>query len=129
MSCSTPSFDQAAFFSWVNREGLSPGFQERNAKNAAWSTRFDIRISQEISLPADLRGRIYFKVYNFGNMLNDDWGKITDAEFFSPEIVSTDVNGAGQFVFTDFNDRSIERTIINRSLWEARVGFDIKFGY
>ena len=124
-----PGFDQTAFFEWVNREGLSPGFVERNGKNAGWSNRMDIRVSQEISLPGDLKGRVYFKVYNFGNFLHDDWGEIKDAVFFSPEIVSTDVNGAGQFVFTDFNDRSIERTVINRSLWEARLGFDIKFGY
>ena len=122
-------FDQDTFFAWVNREGLSPGFQERNSKNADWSSRFDVRISQEIALPGDLRGRLYAKVYNVGNMLNDDWGKITDAVFFSPEIVDVSVDGSGAFVFEGFNDRSIERTIINRSLWEARIGFDIKFGY
>ncbi|MDJ0794729.1 MAG: carboxypeptidase regulatory-like domain-containing protein [Woeseiaceae bacterium] len=121
-------FDQAAFFQWVSDNGLSPGFQDRNAQHADWSSRFDLRISQEIPMPGDFLGRLYFKVYNFGNLLNDDWGKITDAVFFTPQVVDADVDSQGRFEFVSFSDRSIERTIINRSLWEARVGIDIKFG-
>ena len=124
-----PSFDQAGFFQWASDNGLSPGFQERNAQHADWSSRFDLRLSQEIPLGADFTGRLYLKVYNFGNMLNDDWGKITDSVFFTPQIVSAAVvESTGQFYFDSFRDRSIEETVINRSLWEARIGIDIKFG-
>ena len=123
-----PGFDQEAFFAWAADNGLGPGFTERNGYNTGWSSRFDLRISQEIPLPADLIGRIYFKVYNLGNMLNDDWGEIVDAQFFTPEIVGASVDDQGRFVFESFSDRSIERTYVNRSLWEARLGFDIKFG-
>ncbi len=121
-------FDQAAFFAWVAAEGLAPGFQERNAQHADWSTRFDVRIRQDIPLPADLRGSLYFKVYNFGNLLNDDWGKITDSVFYTPQVVYASVDDDGRFEFESFRERSMERTIVNRSLWEARVGIDIKFG-
>ena len=121
-------FDQAAFFAWAADQGLGPGFTERNGYNTSWSSRFDLRISQEIPLPADLVGRVYFKVYNLGNMLNSDWGEIVDAQFFTPEIVDASVDAQGRFVYEEFSDRSIERTYINRSLWEARLGFDIKFG-
>jgi len=123
-----PGFDQNAFFNFVTDNGLSPGLQTRNAQHADWSTRFDLRVSQEISLPAELRGRLYFKVYNLGNLLNDKWGKITDAEFFTPQVVNSSVDSAGRLVFEDFNNRSIQRTINSRSLWEARVGIDISFG-
>lgn len=123
-----PGFDQVAFFDWVAANGLSAGLQERNAQHADWSSRFDLRISQQIPLPAKLEGNLYFKVYNFGNMLNDDWGKITDAQFFTPQAVNSDVDAQGRFVFTRFNDRSLETVIINRSLWEARIGFDVRFG-
>lgn len=120
---------EAAFFDWVAREGLSPGLTERNQRNADWTNRFDIRISQEIPLPGDLQGRLYFKVYNFGNMLNDDWGDITDSVFFTPEFIDADVDSStGQFIFNDFSEDPIERTIINRSLWEARIGIDVRFG-
>ncbi len=123
-----PGFDQAAFFQWVSDNGLGPGFQDRNAQHADYSSRFDLRVSQEIPLPGDFLGRLYFKVFNFGNMLNDDWGKITDATFFTPQVVDASVDGQGRFVFESFRDRSIETTIVNRSLWEARMGIDIKFG-
>ncbi len=123
-----PGFDQQAFFAWAAANGLGPGFTERNGYNTGWSSRFDLRVSQEIPLPADLVGRIYFKVYNLGNLLNDDWGEIVDAQFFTPEIVGASVDDQGRFVFESFSDRSIERTYVNRSLWEARLGFDIKFG-
>ena len=122
------AFDQTAFFNWVGANGLAPGLQERNAQHADWSTRFDLRISQQIPLPAKLQGNLYFKVYNFGNMLNDDWGKITDAQFFTPQVVNSDVDAQGRFVFNRFSDRSLETVIINRSLWEARIGFDVRFG-
>jgi hypothetical protein len=124
-----PGFDQAAFFQWAAANGVGPGFTSRNAYNTGWSSRWDLRISQEIPLPADMVGRIYFKVYNLGNLLNDDWGKIVDSNFFSQEVVDGGVDPVtGQFVFEEFSDRSVERTIVNRSLWEARLGFDIKFG-
>jgi len=121
-------FDQEAFFDWVDSKGLAPGYTERNQFHTSWSNRWDFRISQEIPMGNALRGRLYFKVYNLGNMLNDDWGKIVDAQFFSPEVIDTDVNDEGQYVFNRFSDRSIERTYINRSLWEAKIGIDIKFG-
>jgi hypothetical protein len=123
-----PSFDQAAFFQWVEDNGLAPGLQPRNGQHASWSQRWDLRVSQEVKLPGNFGGRLYLKVYNLGNMLNDDWGKVTDAQFFTPEVVATDVDSAGRFVFTEFNDRPIERVYTNRSLWEVRLGLDVRFG-
>ena len=133
-----PGFDQAEFFAWVASEGLSPGLTERNQRNADWTTRFDLRISQDIPLPGDLSGRLYLKVYNIGNLLNDDWGKISDSVFFTPEYVDADIDpNTGQFIYNSFGNfdqgvfvgpPDIERTIINRSLWEARIGIDIRFG-
>ena len=55
-------------------------------------------------------------------------GKITDSVFFTPVFVDADVNGAGQFVFNEFDKVDMERTINNSSLWEARIGFDVRFG-
>jgi len=124
-----PSFDQEAFFNWINDNGLAPGFQGRNAQNASWSTRFDIKIQQEIPLPGDVVGRLYFKVFNIGNMLNDDWGKINDAVFFTPQVVNAGViESTGQFYYDSFNDVPLEEVIVNSTLWEARLGFDIRWG-
>ncbi|HEX5789227.1 MAG TPA: TonB-dependent receptor [Woeseiaceae bacterium] len=124
-----PGFDTAAFFAWVDEEGLSPGFTERNDHFADWSTRFDLRIAQDIPLPAGFVGRVYLKVFNVGNLLNDDWGKVTDAVFFTPVFVDSDVDPVtGQFIYNSFEPAPLDTTIVNSSLWEARLGIDIRFG-
>ncbi|WP_405228883.1 TonB-dependent receptor [Lentisalinibacter sediminis] len=134
-----PDFDQEAFFNWVAERGLAPGLTERNDFHTGWSTRFDLRVSQEVSLPAGFRGQAYLKIYNLGNLLNDDWGEIVDAQFTTPGIVGLGyeidednevpgIDAQGRLVYGSFSDESIERTYINRSLWEARIGIDIKFG-
>jgi hypothetical protein len=118
-----------AFFAWVDKNNLSPGFTRRNGYNTGWTQRFDMRISQDIPLGGDFRGRVYLKIYNLGNLLNDEWGKVTDAEFFTPQIVNAGVDGTtGQFIYTGFSDNSLQTTVDERSLWEARLGIDIKFG-
>jgi len=123
-------FNDLEFWSFVDAEGLSPGFTERNAYNAGWTTTWNMSVRQEIPLGNALRGNLFFKVRNLGNLLNDDWGKVVDAQFFSPEVLDIDVDGTtGQFIFNEFSDRSIERTYIGPSLWEVRVGLDVRFGH
>ncbi|MCH8248561.1 MAG: carboxypeptidase regulatory-like domain-containing protein [Proteobacteria bacterium] len=122
------AFDQAAFNDFVAANGLAPGFTKRNDFNTGWSTVFHLSVRQDIPLGEMMRGNLYFKVRNLGNLLNDDWGKRTDAQFFSPQIITASVNGTGQFVYTRFSDRSLERTYIGPSLWEIRIGLDIGFG-
>ena len=39
-------FDQDAFFAFVAREGLAPGFVKRNDINARWSTVWNLSIRQ-----------------------------------------------------------------------------------
>jgi hypothetical protein len=122
------AFDQAAFNAFVAANGLAPGFTPRNDINTDWSTIWHLSVRQDIPLGEMMRGTLYFKVKNLGNLLNDDWGKLTDAQFFSPQVINADVNDAGQFVYTGFSDRSLDRTYIGPSLWEIRFGIDINFG-
>jgi len=118
----------AEFWAFVEREGLKPGFTKRNAFNTGWTQTMNLSIRQEIPMGDSFRGNLYFKVRNLGNLLNDRWGKVTDAQFFSPQVIDAGVNDEGQFVFEDFHDRSIQRTYIGPSLWEVRVGLDVRFG-
>jgi len=122
-----PGFDQNAFSRFVAEEGLEPGFQARNAQHAKWSTRFDLRIDQELPFFGDSKARMFIKVYNLGNMLNDKWGLVNDAQFFSVQVVNSSLNNQGQYVFERFNDRTIEDLLENRSLYEIVLGIDFSF--
>ncbi len=124
----TANFDTEAFFAFIARNGLKPGYQERNNLHAKWSTRFDLRLSQE--LPTFVEGTsasAFVKIYNFGNLLNDKWGKVWDAQFFAQQVVRGYVNGSGQYVYDRFSERDINYLRQQNSLWEIRMGIDIKF--
>ncbi|NND45751.1 MAG: TonB-dependent receptor [Xanthomonadales bacterium] len=122
-----PGFDQAAFNQFVQQEGLEPGFSSRNGQHAKWTTRFDFRIDQELPFFGDARGKLFLKVYNLGNLLNDKWGLVNDAQFFSVQVVNSSVNSQGQYVFERFNNRTIEDLLENRSLYEIVVGLEFNF--
>lgn len=122
------NFDTDAFFAFVQKEGLKSGLTDRNGQHAKWSTRFDLRIDQEIpTFLWDTKGRVYFKIYNLGNLIDDSWGHVNDAQFFSVQVVNSGVNDEGQFVFERFNDRTINNLLENRSLWSVRMGLEINF--
>lgn len=123
-----PGFDLTAFNAFVAQEGLKGGIQERNAQNASWSKRADLLLSQEIpTFLGKTKGRVFLKVYNLGNFFSDKWGHVNDAQFFSVQVVNSGVNDAGQYVYEQFNDRTINNLLENRSLWDIRLGIEIAF--
>jgi hypothetical protein len=60
-------------------------------------------------------------------MLNDKWGHVNDAQFFTQQVVTADINDQGQFVYQSFTERTIEDLLENRSLWSARIGIEFDF--
>ena len=61
------------------------------------------------------------------NMLDDSKGIQYDAQFFSQQVVDSNINDAGQYVFNTFTDRSLTDLLENRSLWEMRLGIQFEF--
>ena len=61
------------------------------------------------------------------NMLDDSKGIQYDAQFFSQQVVDSNINDAGQYVFNTFTDRSLTDLRENRSLWEMRLGIQFEF--
>ena len=122
-------FDQAAFFSWADSQGLARGaFVERNAKHAGWTTRADFLFTQEVwSDLAKTRGKFFLKIYNLTNLLNDSWGHIEQGQFFPLQVVSGGVNDQGQYTFDSFRPQFVGDINEQRSLWEARIGFEVNF--
>lgn len=120
-------FDRAGFDAFVEANGLSRGgFVSRNSAGARGSSRFDIRIDQELPGFNGFRPRIFAKVRNVANLLKDKWGEQYDARFVSAQVVDSSVNDQGQFVFESFDPESVTR-LLDSSVWEARVGLEIKF--
>jgi hypothetical protein len=124
-----PDFDQASFFAWADQEGLARGaFVERNQNHAGWTTRMDFLYTQEVfSGLWKTRGKIFLKIYNLTNLLNDSWGHIEQGQFFPLQVVNNDINDEGQYVFESFRARSVGDINEQRSLWEARIGFEVNF--
>jgi hypothetical protein len=124
------NFPVTEFLDWAKKKNLKGGsFVSRNSVSTSASSRLDLRIDQEIPLGTpELKGRVFLKIYNFTNMLNDDWGWQYDSEFFSRDVV--DVSGltaSGQYIYEDFGSRAPSTRDDFRSLWELRLGLDINF--
>jgi len=123
-----PNFDVAAFSAFIADRGLGQGFVSRNEEYSNWSGRMDVRIDQELPLFfSDSKARVYLKIYNFMNLLNDGWGVQYDSEFFSPDVVDSSVNAQGQYVYTKFNNKSVSDLLEPDSLWQMRLGLQFEF--
>ena len=122
-------FQLDEFNACVAREGLARGgFVGRNSQAARWTNRIDLRIDQELPTFIDgVSGQAFLKIYNLGNFLNKDWGKVYDASFFSLDVVDAEVDAQGRLVYNNFTDREVNVILENRSLWEARMGVEIRF--
>jgi hypothetical protein len=121
------SFDYAAFDAWRRSEGLGTGLQKRNENFADWSYRVDLRVDQEFPVYGDIKGVGYLKLYNVLNMLNEDWGVQNQPQFFSVQVVDSDIDDQGRLVFNEFTERPLNDVNEQRSLWEVRLGFQIRF--
>ena len=126
------NFDQQAFFDWAQSQSLKGGtFVKRNSIGTNDSSRFDLRIDQEIPLFVDdLKAQAFFKIYNFTNLLNDSWGRQYDARFDSSSVVTvTGVDAQGVYEYDSFNAGGKSVTTLQgiSSVWEIRLGLDISF--
>ena len=97
----------------------------RNGTHAKWTKRFDFRFDQEFPTGiGGAKGQVYLKMYNVANFLSEDWGKVWDAQFFSVQVVDSDVNDEGQYVFNSFTDRPLSDLIEERSFGRFVSGSD-----
>jgi hypothetical protein len=121
------SFDYSAFEAWRREQGVGTGLTKRNDYNARWTYRVDLRVDQEFPIFNDVKGLAYLKIYNLTNLLNDEWGVVNDAQFFSVQAVDSSIDDQGRYVFESFNGGTINNRREERSLWEIRMGVSISF--
>ena len=79
-------FDQAGFFDFVEDNGLPVGQVAKvHSRRSGWNNIWDLRFQQELpGIPGldrfigDNRFKLIFDVENFANLLNNDWGRVTE---------------------------------------------------
>lgn len=78
-------FDQAAFFSYLDRKGVPSGVNTPYGESGGWNNIWDLRFQQELPgipgigrLVGENHLKLVVDVDNFLNLINSDWGKYTN---------------------------------------------------
>ncbi len=107
-------------------------YAERNGSRLPFEHRFDFRIAQDIFVNAGDRRQtlqITFDIFNVGNMLSKDWGRVYYASNGNLDVISfEDFQADGttpEFSFrrpTDDRPWRIDDSGLNSSRWQAQLG-------
>jgi len=122
------SFDQQAFWDFVDKEGLKPGIQKRNDQFSNWWGHLDLKFEQDFPgfFQKD-KFTAYVVISNFCNLLNDNWCVLKEASFpRTDDVVIMDIQD-GKYVFEDFVRPGGQSRATNPSLWEMRIGLRYVF--
>ncbi|WP_462152734.1 TonB-dependent receptor [Pseudoalteromonas xiamenensis] len=117
----------AAFNAFIEDENLQRGqIVGRNAQNADWYVKFDLKVTQEIPGFAEgHKGEVFFTINNLTNLLNDDWGVMKKGGFVGNRVVDVKYE-EGKYIYSNFSESSptVQK---DPSLWEMRVGVRYTF--
>jgi hypothetical protein len=104
-------------------------FAERNGAQTPWSFKLDLSIRQDFYF--DVNGKrntlqLSFDVFNFGNMLNSDWGVVqqpirTQLLNFRGSVDGT-ATGRPTFSYDNLNSTFRDNLTPFISQWEAQIG-------
>ncbi|KGM56854.1 Oar protein [Lysobacter arseniciresistens ZS79] len=127
---------EAAFFDWLAAHPELSRFQgevaPRNSSRSSFVNTFDVRILQE--LPGFWKGHkseIWLDIMNIGNLINDDWGQISEIGFpFGRRVAELEGMQDGKYVYSFdpddvFSERLYDTT--GQSRWAVQVGFRYRF--
>jgi len=128
-----PGFDQAAFFAYLDKKGLSKyagRIAPRNSIDGPWWTKFDLKIAQE--LPSFIEGHkfsAFVVIENLGNLIDDDWGVLKEQTFPHNEqlVGMTLAPGGTQYNYNTFVTPAGPARVSDASLWEVRFGINYSF--
>ena len=124
---------QQGFIDYINSSELAQyagSIAARNGDNSAWSTIVDLRIQQELpTFSQDHTFRLFFDIENFGNLLNDDWGRVERTQYeYERAVVSAAINN-GQYQYFGLNSDSRIKNLetLSQSVWQIQVGLKYDF--
>ena len=124
---------QQEFIDYINSSELAQykgGIAERNGDNSRWSTIIDVRVQQELpALYPEHKLTVFFDIENFGNLLNDDWGRIERTRYeYERAVVSANIVD-GQYEYFDLNSDSRIKNleVLDQSVWQVQFGIKYDF--
>lgn len=136
----TAAEQAAQFYAFLKNTGLDKYMGQvapRNSFNSPWVHTLDITLTQEVPLYKKVKTELFLNLFNVGNMLNSDWGKLEEIDFplrRSAAAVGIDstVSG-GQYVYA-FDPNSTTATLPSDELvdqtlsrWSVQIGFKVSF--
>ncbi len=157
-------FDQAGFLEYIEDNGIATGgIVDRNSDESAWNQLWNLRFAQELPgirglerWVGDNNTEITVDVFNFLNLLDNDWGtQLTGQRFDTSAIVTADLVSAADvalngvdgataltgdlprttclsatdcvYRFNSFRDRDNTFEDRSDSVWAIRVGLRYEF--
>jgi len=111
-------------------------YAERNGRRTPFTNNFDLKVMQEFNVKMGGRKRgiqISLDIFNFGNMLNADWGRrffvTNDAYSLITYKGNNATSGNPEFTFKKPTSTvwNIDETGIISSLWRAQLGARLNF--
>lgn len=100
--------------------------------NQPWLTTMDLAITQELpGFTSGHKGRLYFIIDNFANLLNDDWGKSYVISSRQQVLFDVGINAQGQYVLAEAsggtNTNNYNQFRLEQSTWSLKVGIKYQF--
>jgi hypothetical protein len=124
---------QQAFFDYINSSELAQyagGVAERNGDNSRWSTIVDLRLQQELpGLREGHKSFLFMDIENIGNLLNEDWGRISRTRYeYERRVVRAQIVD-GQFEYSNLRNPDSIANIedLQQSLWQIQFGVKYQF--
>ncbi|MBI3349446.1 MAG: TonB-dependent receptor [Burkholderiales bacterium] len=106
------------------------GVVKRNSAFSPFTNSFDVRVSQEIpGFTSKQKGVLTLDILNFGNLLNNRWGRINEIAFASAggqrrtfvNYVGLDPNGKYIYQVNPVVDDYTQRQVKGESQWAAQI--------
>jgi len=140
----TADQQKAAFFAYIAQDPYLSKHQgqyaERNGATLPWRNQIDVRFAQDIFVAGTTRNTLQFTVdvFNFGNLINRNWGLFQSnpilsgggASLISPTAVASN-SGAPTFRMNTFGGALVSNSFINSvstsSTYYMQIGLRYSF--
>lgn len=100
-------------------------YAERNGAKTPWEHRFDLRVSQDLGLKIANtvhKLQLTFDIFNFGNLLNKEWGRSYFVNNNAYQLVTYTTSGGGGFTFRAPSDNKAYSVSDLGSRWQGQFG-------